>query len=136
MTPPRLADATTVLCTTAQHLLADRVAKYPALIADGRMTQAAADHGIRTMRAVAMRWTMIPLRDLAAPRQRATWIATEQEMRDTLAAASAHTARRAHADPEDRAKAEYAAAVAALLWHAETALSGQDAQESPCAKAA
>ena len=136
MREPLRAHDTTLLCETAQHLLAERVAKYPAIVAAGRMTQAAAHHGIRTMRAVATRWAMIPLRDLAKPRERATWIATEREMRDTLAAASAHTAQRAAADPGDAARAKYAEAVAALLWHAEKALTEQAALRRPDAKAA
>ena len=136
MTPPRYADDAVILCDLAQHLLAERIAKYPAVVARGGMTQAQADDGIRTMRAVATRWTMIPLRDLANPRPAATDIASEHEMRATLAAASARTAQIAAADPDNRDKADYAQAVAALLWHAEHAVAAHVARWTPDARAA
>ena len=135
MIRPRLADDTTLLCDVAAHLLRQRVEKYPAFVSAAKMTQADADNGIRIMSAVAARWRMVPIRDLMQPRPDALDLATEQEMRDTLAAAATRTSQIATADPSPY-NTEYAAIVAALLWHAERALAAEASHRTRHAQAA
>lgn len=126
MTHPRYAEDPVMLADLSAHLLAERVTKYPAIVAAGRLTQAQADDGIRKMRAVARRFAMIKLRDLDQPWERATTIATPAEMREVLAAVAARTAEIAAADPSDLQKADMRGATAAMLWHAERAMAASD----------
>jgi hypothetical protein len=53
---PPLADEFALLAATAEHLLAERIAKYPAMIVAQKMTQSDADTGIRTIRGVVDEW--------------------------------------------------------------------------------
>lgn len=136
MTRPRLADDHRLLAGAAAHLLAERVAKYPAMIAAGKMTQADADTGIRTMRAVAELWRARVDRTPEPDRCACCGGASYREQRDTLIAAGARTAQIAENAPNDAQKADRAAAVAALLWHAENALAAERACWSAHAQAA
>ena len=124
---PRLTDEFTLLADTAAHLLAERVAKYPALIAAEKMTQTDADTGIRTMRAVAEQWRAMIDGAPGPDRCACCGGASYREQRDTLIAANARTTKIAAGAPSDARKVERAAAVAALLWHAENALAAERA---------
>ncbi|WP_332793190.1 hypothetical protein [Sphingomonas sp. RB3P16] len=120
----------------AERLLAERVAKYPAMVAAGRMSQANADTGIRTMRGVADHWRAMVDGTPAPERCACCGGASYREQRDTLIAASARTAQIAANAPDDARKADRAAAVAALLWHAEIALAAERACWNTNAQAA
>ncbi|WP_010184742.1 hypothetical protein [Sphingomonas sp. PAMC 26605] len=133
---PRLADELQLLADAAAHLLGEREAKYPAMVAAGKMSQADADTGTRTMRAVAEQWRAMVDGTPAPDRCACCGGASYREQRDTLIAASSRTAQIAANAPDDTRKADRAAAVAALLWHAETALAAERACWSVHAQAA
>lgn len=133
---PPLADAHKRLAAVAASLLADRVEKYPALVEAGKLTQADADTGIRIMRGVADLWRAYLAKEPEPERCPCCGGASYREQRDALAIADARLAKITAADPEDAAKAEYAAVVAALLWHAEIALGAELYLRANHAKAA
>ncbi len=133
---PTLADEFALLASTAEHLLAERIAKYPAMIAAQKMTQSDADTGIRTIRGVVDEWRAMLDGTPAPNRCACCGGAGYREQRDTLIAASARTAQIAANAPSDARKADRAAAVAALLWHAENALAAERACWSADAQAA
>jgi hypothetical protein len=114
-----------MLADVAARLHAERVAKYPAAVASSKLTQDAADSGIRIMHAVAAQWRAYVARHSEPERCACCGGASYREQRDTLIAASARCAQIAAKDPINARKAEYAAAVAALLWHAENALAAE-----------
>jgi|GEM_PF-4798538 hypothetical protein len=116
---PRYAEESGTLADLAAHLLAERIAKYPAIVARAKMTQAEADTAIRAMRGVADLWRAIVDHAPAPTGCPCCGGASPREQRDTIATAAARTAQIAAAAPGDKDKADYAAATAALLWHAE-----------------
>lgn len=136
MKRPQYADDFEGLATVAAHLLAERVAKYPVAVAANKLSQADADAGIRVMRAVAELWRAQVDRTPEPDRCPCCGGAGYREQRDTLIAAKARRAQIAAKDPGNARKADYAAAVDALLWHAENALAAERYCWSQHAKAA
>jgi hypothetical protein len=124
-TRPRYADEHDTLANLGAHLLGERVARYPAAVAAAKLSQADADTGIRIMTAIAARWNAIAARTALPATCACCAGASLREQRDTLRAAAKRTRQIAAAVPGDVDRTDYAAAVAALLWHADHALAAE-----------
>jgi len=112
MSAPRWYSLYVELAATAERLLADRERLYPPQVGRGAMTAAAANDGIRIMRAIAADWQAA--RDglpLPAPDQ-----ATQAEKLATLTTAASRAAQLAAAEPGNRSRGDYAELVDTLLW--------------------
>ncbi len=126
---PPFVDEWPALARVAQLLLDQRIAGYPAQIARARMTQALADDGLRTMRAVAAIWrAVVDRQDIDERDPIAALGASWAEMRADLSTTATRAAGRAAAamregvaDPDD-----FAACVAALAWQAQGWKPGAD----------
>ncbi|WP_267382203.1 MULTISPECIES: hypothetical protein [unclassified Sphingomonas] len=115
---PRWHNDHELLAAVARRLLAQRVEGYPALVDAGRLSPAAADAGIRIMRAVAIGWRLIAAIEpepewLGDPEREGAW-PFERVASLTIAARSARVAAdTSYGDPE---AIGFADAVDALLW--------------------
>jgi hypothetical protein len=116
------------LASLSAHLLGKRIALYPTAVLAAKLTQADADTGIRIMTAIAARWRAIAARTALPATCPCCAGASLREQRNTLRASAERTRQIAAAAPGDTDRADYADAVAALLWHADHAL----AAESHC----
>lgn len=127
MTPPPYSHDRRALAWVAGHLHQQRVVGYPDLIAEGRLTQAAADRALRISNAIAADWAAI-----AAVAPAPGWIddveqggAHKWERIQTLSGMADRTRAVADDKPEDAELCAIADCVDALLWW-ET--------EKPCAR--
>jgi hypothetical protein len=118
MTPPPYAHDRPALAWVAGHLHQQRVVGYPDLIADGRLTQAAADRALRISNAIAADWAAI-----AAVAPAPVWIdnveqggAHKWERINTLAGMADRTRAASDGKPDDDELRAIADCVDALLW--------------------
>ena len=111
---PKFADEWPALAQVANHILAARVAGFPAAVEAGKMTPEAAARGIRISTALATLWQAVTRRTDIPPLD-AKW----SEMADDLATAAARAAGKQMPAGED-----YPACVAALAWHAQPWMPG------------
>lgn len=118
MTPPPYSQDRRALAWVAGHLHQQRVVGYPDLIADGRLTQAAADRALRISNAIAADWAAI-----AAVAPAPDWIhdverggAHKWERINTLAGMADRTRAVADDKPDDEELCAIADCVDALLW--------------------
>lgn len=123
--PPRRADLADI-STTAANLLKQRVTGYPKAVEEQKMTQAAADRGLRVMTAVAAVWRLViegaPLPDPSEWQD--AFAAGWDEMREETAIV-AHRARQiARNNPDQRPVRVQAELAEALAWHHEPVAAG------------
>ena len=126
---PRFANDWEGLAAVAERLRDDRTRGDPDQVRAGRFTQRQADDRARVSQALALQWRAI------ARREPIPWLdAGPVEIRADLEAAAAATAKRAGAAPKAAVQigaaqisyADFAEAVAALLWQQRPYRDGTD----------
>lgn len=107
------------LAELAAQLRDQRAERFPAMIADGRITQADADIRLRIITAIAAQWdAVLGARALPAVEDyREALGANAAEMLAELAEIATRAHARAAANPAHRAAADQAMLARALHWH-------------------
>lgn len=109
---PRFAEQWDWLREQAERRLAQREARYPDLVAAGKLAEAEAERGLRIMRAIVADWQFATFLE-GEPGDDATPLEKSREL------AALVTDWRAHVEkaPDDEQRIETLEAVETLLWH-------------------
>jgi hypothetical protein len=123
--PPRRADLADI-ATTAVNLLKQRETGYPKAVEEKKMTQDAADRGLRIMAGVAKLWRLVI--DAAPLPDPSEWLATFatgwEEMREETAVVAQRARQMARNNPDQRQLRVQAELAEALAWHHQPVAAG------------
>ncbi|EGI55003.1 hypothetical protein SUS17_2078 [Sphingomonas sp. S17] len=123
--PRRRADLGDI-ATTAVNLLKQRETGYPKAVGDRKMTQDAADRGLRIMAAVAQLWRLVV--DSAPLPHPSEWgqafAAGWVEMREETAVIANRARQMARNNPDQRDLRVQAELAEALAWHHQPVAAG------------